>query len=99
MKSYEKETAAQLPSEFRPIGAWSYFGYSILFSLPIIGFIALIICACNGSNINRRSFARSYFCKLLIALILLVVVIIIMSVFFGPVLTQYWNVVKGVIGR
>lgn len=99
MKSYEKEKAAQLPSEFRPLGAWSYFGYTILFSLPIIGFISLIICACNGSNINRRSFARSYFCGFLIILIVAVVVGIIMGVFYGPLLTQYLNTIKGVIGK
>ena len=29
----------ELPSQYRPIGAWGYFGYSLLFSIPLVGFI------------------------------------------------------------
>ena len=71
MNSYEKDEIRMLPSQYRPLGAWSYFGYSILFSLPLIGFIALLICAFSDSNIVRRSFARSYFCSFLVVLIVL----------------------------
>lgn len=66
MTDYEKEELKNLPSKYQPIGAWGYFGYSILFAIPIVGFIALIVCALSSSNINRRSFARSYFCVLII---------------------------------
>ena len=59
MNKYEKQDIQELPSEYRPLGAWGYYGYKLLFSLPIIGFIALIVCALGNSNINRRSFARS----------------------------------------
>lgn len=31
------------PEQFRPLGAWEYFGYSILYSIPLIGFIMMII--------------------------------------------------------
>lgn len=75
MNSYEKDEIRMLPSQYRPLGAWSYFGYSILFSLPLIGFIALLICAFSNSNIVRRSFARSYFCSFLIVLIIFGVVV------------------------
>ena len=30
------------PEQFRPLGAWEYFGYSILYSIPLIGFIMMI---------------------------------------------------------
>ena len=75
MNSYEKDEINRLPSKYRPMGAWSYFGYQILFALPIIGWIALLICALSGSNINRRSFARSYFCVLIIGLVIGAIVI------------------------
>lgn len=75
MTSYEKEEISRLPEKYRPLGAWGYFGYTILFSLPIIGFICLIIFACSGSNVNRRSFARSYFCGLILVLIVLGIII------------------------
>ena len=49
------------PEQFRPLGAWEYFGYSILYSIPLIGFIMMIIFSFNDSNINRRNFSRSFF--------------------------------------
>ena len=57
------------PERFRPLSPWAYFGYTLLFAIPIIGFICLIIFSLSDTNINRRSFARSFFCGLVIALI------------------------------
>ena len=51
---------------------WGYFGYEILFSIPIVGFIVLIVLSINGKNQNVKNFARSYFCFTIIVLILLV---------------------------
>ena len=34
-----------LDSRYTPISMWGYFGYNILFGLPIIGFIILIVFA------------------------------------------------------
>ena len=42
-----------IPNEYKPISAWGYFGYNILFSIPIIGFIFLIVFSFDSSNINR----------------------------------------------
>ncbi|MCH5152667.1 MAG: hypothetical protein J1F68_01730 [Clostridiales bacterium] len=69
MTKYEKDEIRQLPNKYKPIGAWGYFGYNILFSIPVIGLICLIVFACSNSNINRRSYARSFFCVLILALI------------------------------
>ncbi len=66
----EKYEINKLPSEYRPIGAWGYFGYNILFAIPLIGFICLIVFSLDNSNINRRNYARSFFCSIVIALIL-----------------------------
>lgn len=68
-------TKDDLPYEFQPISMWGYFGYQILFMIPIIGFIILIVFALGGtSNVNLKNFARSYFC---VDIIVLVVVVII----------------------
>lgn len=69
MTVFEKQEMATLPPKYRPLSAWEYFGYTLLFSIPIVGFICMIVFAFNDSNINRRSFARSFFCSLLIAAI------------------------------
>lgn len=61
-----------LPEAYRPISMWGYFGYQILFAIPLIGFIFLLIYALGGtSNINLRNFARSYFCALIIVLVII----------------------------
>lgn len=62
------------PRQFKPVSAWGYIGYSILFAIPIIGLILLIVFAFSDRNINRRNFARSYFCWILIGIILSVLI-------------------------
>ncbi len=71
MNAIEKQEISKLDPRFRPLGAWAYFGYSLLFALPIVGFICLIVFSFNGNNICRRSYARSFFCGFLIAAILI----------------------------
>ena len=59
-----------LPEEYRPISMWGYFGYQILFSIPCVGFIALLIFAFGGTkNVNLKNFARSYFCFTIILVV------------------------------
>lgn len=60
--------------EYRPLGAWSYFGLSILYTLPIVGLIFLLIHTFSGKNINRRSFARSHWCRLLVIILLFLII-------------------------
>ena len=57
-------------SYYRPLSPWAYVGYSILFCLPVIGIIFLIVFCFNNDNINRKNYARSYLCWLLIIAIL-----------------------------
>lgn len=75
MSPYEYEEMKKLPPEYRPISAWGYFGYQLLFCIPIIGFILLIVFALSNDNINRRNFARSYFCIYVIVAIILISVL------------------------
>ncbi len=80
--------------QFRPLSAWAYFGYGILFAIPIIGWIFLLIFTFSSKNYNRRSFARSYWCSLFAAVII-VTVLMVTGVGFGwlykniPALQQY----------
>ena len=61
------------PERFRPLSPWAYFGYGILFAIPVIGLILLIVFSLSEQNINRRNYARSFFCALLIIIIVIVV--------------------------
>lgn len=60
---------------FKPLSPWAYFGLSILFSLPVVGFIFLIIFSVSDANINRRNFARSYWCIYVIIAVAAVVAV------------------------
>ena len=53
---------------YRPLSPWAYVGLTVLFSIPVVGLVFLIVYSINGSNINRRNYARSYWCTLLIGL-------------------------------
>ncbi len=57
--------------ELKPLGAWAYVGLSILFSIPVVGLICLIVFSFSDANINRRNYARSYFCMLILFLVVL----------------------------
>ena len=63
------------PDVLKPHSPWAYFGVSILFSLPVVGFIFLIIFSVSDANINRRNFARSYWCIYVIIAVAAVVAV------------------------
>lgn len=65
----------KIPESYRPLSMWGYFGYEILFALPVVGWIFLVIIALTASNVNLRNFARSKFCVVVIWLIIIAVVV------------------------
>lgn len=70
-----------IPEEYRPLSAWAYFGYQLLFGIPCIGFILLCVFALGGTkNINLKNFARSYFCMFLLIFIISVILIAIFGI-------------------
>lgn len=73
MGSYQPQ-GMQIPREYQPISMWGYFGYSLLFSIPCVGFVFLCIFAFGGTvNLNLKNYARSYFCVYIIGIILAVI--------------------------
>ena len=72
-----------LPRENKPLGPWAYYGLQLLFSIPLVGFICLIVFSLDNGNINRRNFARSYWCSLIVTLILVIVGIILLLTLVG----------------
>ncbi len=63
----------QVPHEYQPISMWGYFGYSILFAIPILGLILAIVWSFGAANVNLKNFARSRFCILIIAIIIFLI--------------------------
>lgn len=67
--------------DYTPISMWGYFGYQLLFAIPIIGQILVLIFAFGGTkNINLRNYARSTFCLFIIlAVVALLITLIVVS--------------------
>lgn len=53
-----EEQAAQ--EDGRPLSAFAYFGYALLFNIPVAGVLLLIIIALRTKNRNLRSFAFGF---------------------------------------
>ena len=75
-------------ARFKPLGAWAYFWLAVLFNIPVVGWVFLIVFSFMNSNINRRNFARSYFCGLLVVGIFFVIYLLLMVV-LGASLFSY----------
>ena len=59
--------------DYTPISMWGYFGYEILFAIPIVGLILAIVWSFGAHNINLRNFARSHFCLIIIAIVVMII--------------------------
>lgn len=70
----EMDLSSLVSEKNKPLGAWAFFGYSILFVIPVIGLIFNLIFCFNSSNITRRNYARSYWCWYAIVVIVAVIV-------------------------
>lgn len=56
-----------------PLSPWSYFWLNFLYAIPILGVVFLLIHAIGAKNINKRNYARSFFCWLVILLIIFII--------------------------
>ena len=84
----EKE---QIPGAYKPLSAWAYVGWRLLFNLPFAGFVLLIVMSFAPRNKNLKSFARSYWCMALLGVIISAVIvgILLLSGLGFEALTEY----------
>ena len=66
---------SELPPKYRPLSAWSYFGLAFLYAIPILGLIFLLIHTFSEKNINRRNFARSFWCWVVLLIFFLLIAV------------------------
>ncbi len=67
----------EIPEEYKPLSAWGYVGWRLLFMLPFAGFVLLIVMSFAPRNKSLKSFARSYWCMALLVLAVAIVIVII----------------------
>ena len=81
-----------------PVSTAGFFGMMLLFSLPVIGWLACLVMAFVPSNQNIKHFARAMLIWLLIALILTGIVafaVTIMMQSVTPYIDQFTNGLSG----
>ncbi len=78
MSRIEKEEIRELPEKYRPMGAWGYWAWSIIYSFPVVGLIFMIVNSLRSGNIARRNHARSFFCTFFLVVIILGVTILVL---------------------
>ena len=88
--NYNNSTPS-IPSAYKPLSPWAYVGYNLLFSIPLLGFIMMIVFSFDSSNINRKNYARSFFCAMLIGIIISIVLAIIIFGIAGVSYTALSN--------
>lgn len=61
-----------------PLSMWAYMGFTLLFGIPLAGFICLIVFACGAvKNINLVNYARG--------VLLLEIILFVLSILFATV--------------
>ena len=71
-----------ISEDCKPISMWGYFGYELLFAIPLVGFILILVFSFWGTrNKNLKNFARSFFCVWILVVVLITILII--AGFFG----------------
>lgn len=92
MTAYEKSVIDTLPEKYRPIGAVKYFLYSLLFAIPVIGFIFSLVISLKRGNINRRSFARFWLFVNIVAIVIVALtvaaVLLFTDISFALIITK-----------
>ncbi len=82
------------------IRPWGYVGYNILFCIPVIGLILNII-FCFSKHRNKRYYARSFWCHVLLSLIILAVIAAAGFIYFKwvPSGQQMWVEAQEMAGK
>ena len=60
----------------KPISAWGHVGYSVLWAIPVVGWIIWFCMALGSRNINKKNYARSKFTGLVFLVFVAVLVVV-----------------------
>ena len=73
---YTGEVATQEPvseqeaKRFDPVSTGAFFGYKLLYGIPVIGWILCLIFSFTQKNVNKRNFARATLISLILSLVI-----------------------------
>ena len=75
------DQAGETGEKAKYITPWGYFFLTLLYCIPVIGWIFLIVHSFGKKNVNRKNFALSIWVKLLVCLIIACIVVIVVMIF------------------
>lgn len=83
--AYQQPVYQQPAEPEKLITPWGYLGYSLLFSIPLVGIILIIVFSFGGSSTkNLKNFARYQ----LISIVIVAIIYVIFIAIFGAALTS-----------
>ena len=80
MNNFSDLNEQTIQTKYKPLSVWAYFGYLLLFCIPVVNFIAILVLSFTGENVNRKNFARGFLISNIIALVLVVPIIILSTI-------------------
>ena len=88
--SYYGEAVPPRGSRYAVMSVGSYVGHSLLFSLPVVGWLICLIMAFAASNQNKKNYARAMLVFFLIGLILAAILYFV-CLWISEALIQYFG--------
>lgn len=79
-------------SPYAVLGSWGFVGSMLLMSIPIAGFIIMIVWAAGGTmNHNRRNLARGYLLLIAIITVIYIAIFVYVITVYGSVRPLYYD--------
>lgn len=73
MSNLKNRKKSEILEKCYPLSMWNFVGYSLLFSIPLVGWIILFVISFDDEeNINLRNYARSYLIIFILNLVLII---------------------------
>lgn len=67
--------AEEEAARYAPVSTGAFFGYKVLYGIPVIGWICCLIFSFASKNVNKRNFARANLISLILKLVLTVLMV------------------------
>lgn len=65
-----RQTQGEKPvGEYAPVSTGAFFGYKLLYGIPVVGWILCLIFSFTEKNVNKRNFARATLLALVLSLV------------------------------
>lgn len=72
--SMQDPVQEQEAKRFAPVSTGAFFGYKLLYGIPVIGWILCAVFSFTEKNVNKRNFARATLIGLIISLVITCVI-------------------------